>query len=75
MYEKVCARRDYNDSKLTSNAPARPSTIDHLSNLDCYWCHLPLVCVSKVIRNDHLSGKVVIFMEKRVPNVTKTTAN
>ena len=64
MYEKVCARRDYNDSKLTSNAPARPSTIDHLSDLDSYWCPLLLICVAKVIRNDHLCMNVVIFLEK-----------
>jgi len=38
-----------------------------------YWCHLPLGCVSKVIRNDHLSQNVVMFMKKNVPDVTTTT--
>ena len=64
IYEKKCARRDYNDSKLTSNAPALPSPIDHLSDLDSYWCPLLLICVAKVIRNDHLSSNLVIFLEK-----------
>ena len=36
MFGKKCARRDYNDSKLTSNAPARPSPIDRSSDLDSF---------------------------------------
>jgi len=75
IYEKKCARRDYNDSKLTSNAPALPSPIDHLSDLDSYWCPLLLICVVKVIMNDHLSSNLVILLEKNVPDVTTTTAN
>jgi len=71
----MCAKRDYNNSKLTSNAPARPSQIDRLSDIDSYWCHLPLVCVAKVIRNDHLSRNLGIFFGKNVRDVTTTTAN
>jgi len=71
----MCAKRDYNDSKLTSNAPARPSPIDRLSDLDSYWCHLLLVCVAKVIRNEHLSRNLGIFLEKNVRDVTTTTPN
>jgi len=58
-----------------SNAPARPSPIDHLSDLDSYWCHLLLICVAKVIRNDHLRRNLVIFLEKNVRDVTTTTQN
>jgi len=42
---------------------AQQSTAD----LDSYSCHLPIVCVSKVIRNDHLNGRLVIFMRKMCP--------
>jgi len=72
---RKCARRDYNDSKLTSNAPARPSPIDRLSDLDRYWCPLLLICVAKVIRNDHLSRNLGIFLERNVRDVTTTTPN